>query len=194
VAGRRPTTVQLEDFLSDTEQHLVRLRDEHKAVNLLAAKHGVDKLTVRRWVKVVRKRWGDEAKAFDRDEMRGEMTATLNEIIALALNTQVPLRERTGELARYPAKLADGVTPHPKGGEVIYKLQPDKDAALKAIAQLRSLWGLDMTTKTVITASGGGDAPRSVSMETTADERNELEAALKGMAVNRVIDVPSSGD
>lgn len=121
----RPTLNEQEERVLDAEQHLVRLRSSRRVEAALSKKYGVTRRTVRRWVKQVRDRWAEEAEGEGEElrmERRTNYRATLNEVIAQAMN-----RTRT-------VKDGDGTKRVP---------DPDLRSALSAIEQLRRLDGVD---------------------------------------------------
>lgn len=123
--GTRLTNVEQEDRLLDCEQHLIRLRSSRRVESAMAKKYGVSRRTARRWLQRVRERWAEDANGEGeeiRAERRTNYRATLNEVIAVAMNRTRSVRDGDGFV-----KVAD----------------PDLRAALSAVEQLRRLDGVD---------------------------------------------------
>jgi hypothetical protein len=179
--GRVPEEVYAEQ-LADCEQHLIRVRIPGKVITMLTAKYGVDRKTVKNWMKKVRERWAAEANAADLPSQRGEMDRTLNELMGMAMTATAVIREKDGSLCKYPPG-------HPQAGMPILRPDPNFDAALKATGQLRALWGMDRPQRASMTIRNG-DTGTSTTIEAgpSADDRKALEAGLKGLRP-RVIDI-----
>lgn len=174
----RHNKLELEAIYGDVAEYLVRLRSHHKVKQMLAVKYNVKPDSVTRWIQEVHARWRAEAPDDPeaRENKRAFMRATLNEIAALAMNRQLPLRGEDGKVVR------------DANGKVTMRVVPDLQHALHAAAQLRAMDGLDAPVKVNANVKHTGKVDGEVEVKgsvehkglITEDERRALEGLIKG--------------
>lgn len=188
---------KLAAHMIEVEHALVRSRTDQATASALARKHRVSMRTATNWVALVRAQWAKESRSSAHRELgRDHARATLNACVTLCLERTVAVTDSDGQPIMTPARDVDGrpmLVPmigtdglpvfDGQGSTVMVPMQvplvnahPDVRTALRAVAQLRALDGLDQPTKHQLTIKNEWENMSDEELAKIANSANSVVA------------------
>lgn len=164
--GRIPAE-QIAERLQATAEAMTRLRSTGAVCKAIGQRFGVDQRTVMSWIRKVRQARRSEASELDRDEARDQIRHDLNQVVQLALNKTITVKNDDGTVALK----ADG-TP-------VVRSSPDLGRAIHALRELTHLDGLAEPMRAEVKIESTADRAPDVSNLKPDQVRAGLEFIAK---------------